>query len=623
MTDHSSALAHRITTPEHAISLIRPGRRILIGSGAAEPLGLVEALVAHGEHLSDCEIVHLLTLGPAPYVKPELASRFRHTAFFIGANVRAAVQEGRADFIPVFLSEIPELIRSRRIRVDVALIQTSSPDAHGFVSLGVAVDVVRAAVEAADLVIAEVNPRMPRTHGDSFLHVSRIAHFVPVERPLLELEAEAPGPVEAAIGRYVANLVPNGATLQTGIGRIPDAVLSALSHHCDLGVHTEMLSDGVMKLARAGVINGAKKTLLPGKMVTSFVMGSRALYEWVDDNPALEMRGSDFTNDPNVIARNDHMVSVNSALAVDLTGQVASDTLMGKFFSGIGGQVDFVRGSARSRGGRSIIALPSTAKDGTVSRIRAAFEEGAGVVTSRGDVRYVVTEYGVADLWGRTVRERALALVEIAHPNHRAELLEGAKKRRYVFADQHVPRALYPWREERAEKLTDGALVHIRPIRMSDEEALQRLFYELSDESAYARFHGHKTVFSHEEMQELVDTDYDASMVLVVCEPERGDIVAMSRYDVEPATKLAEIAFVVRDDWQNRGVGRLLFARMTEIARAKGLAGFHADVLPSNRAMLGLFRASGLEVRTETDRSAYRLTATFTTTSTPSIVPAP
>src|SRR5690606_12858504 len=404
------------------------------------------------------------------------------------------------------------------------------------------------------------------------------------------------GEVEEAIGHYVASLVPQGATLQVGIGSIPDAVLAALSHHKDLGIHTEMLSDGVMRLVERGVITGAKKSLLPGKLVTSFVMGSKELYEWSHDNPALEMRPSDFTNDPFVVARNDAMVSVNSALAVDLTGQVAADTLFGKFFSGIGGQVDFVRGAARSRGGRSIIALRSTARGGTVSRIRAALEEGAGIVTSRGDVRYVVTEYGIADLWGKSVRQRSLALIEIAHPDFRGELLEQAKRRKYVFPDQHLPRAIYPWQEERRERLLGCETVIVRPVRMSDEEPLQRLFYDLSNESIYKRFMAHRRVHSHEEMQELVDTDYALNMGIVACDADQGDIIGMSRYDVDPATRLAEIAFVVRDDWQGRGVGTLLMKRMSEIARARGLAGFSADVLARNKAMLMVFQRSGLEV---------------------------
>jgi len=305
-------------------------------------------------------------------------------------------------------------------------------------------------------------------------------------------------------------------------------------------VHTEMLSDGVMHLARAGVVTGAKKSLLRGKMVTSFVMGSRALYEWAHDNPALEMRGSE-----------------------------------------------------------------------TVSRIRAALEEGAGVVTSRGDVRYVVTEYGVADLWGKSVRERALALIEIAHPDFRTELLATAKQRKYVFADQHLPRAIYPWKEERRERVLGGQTIVVRPVRMSDEEALQRLFYELSDESTYRRFMAHRRVHSHEEMQELVDSDYALNMGVVACDPDLGDLIGMSRYDVDPATQLAEIAFVVCDNWQNRGVGTLLMKRMSEIARARGLAGFTADVLSRNKAMLIVFQRSGLEVMSQFDGSSYHLEARF------------
>lgn len=425
--------ASKILSAEDAVRLVPAGSRILIGSGAAEPTRLVESLCTHGDHLAGNEIVHLLTLGPAPYVAPELAGRFRHTAFFIGSNVRGAVQAGRADFMPVFLSDIPRLLRSGRVRIDVALIQVSPPDRHGLVSLGVSVDVVRAAVDTASIVLAEVNERMPRTLGDSFVPVSRLAGLVPVDGPLPERVHEPPDAVTAAIGRNVATLVPDGATLQMGIGRIPDAVLDALSTRSGLGVHTEMFSDGVMRLVEAGVIDGSRKTLLPGKLVTSFVMGTRALYEWVHDNPLVEMRPSDFTNDPFTIARNGSMVALNAALGVDLTGQVAADTLGGRFFSGIGGQVDFIRGAARSPGGRPVIALPATAKAGAVSRIVPALEEGAGVVTSRGDVHFVVTEFGVADLWGKSIRARSEALISIAHPDFREELRAAARHRRYVF----------------------------------------------------------------------------------------------------------------------------------------------------------------------------------------------
>jgi acyl-CoA hydrolase len=431
--DWQTRYAAKIATPEAAVRLIQPRKRILIGSGAAEPGRLVDALVSHGEHLEGNEIVHLMTLGSAPYVQPGLERRFRHTAFFIGANVRQAVQEGRADFMPVFLSEIPQLICSGRVRTDVALVQVTPPDRHGFVSLGVSVDIVRAAVDTADLILAEVNPNMPRTLGDSFIHVDRIASLVPVDDPLPELGEQPLDETFREIGRNVASLIPDGATLQLGIGKIPDATLHFLMDRRDLGIHTEMLSDGVMRLAEAGVVNGRRKTLLTGKIVTSFIMGSRALYEWVHDNPAVEMRPSAFTNDPFQIARNDQMIAINSALAVDLSGQVAADTVRGKFFSGIGGQVDFIRGAARSKGGKPVIALPSTAKGGTVSRIQPAFEEGAGIVTSRGDIHYVATEYGIADLWGKNINQRAHALIGIAHPDFRTELLAAARRRCFVL----------------------------------------------------------------------------------------------------------------------------------------------------------------------------------------------
>jgi acyl-CoA hydrolase/RimJ/RimL family protein N-acetyltransferase len=604
--------ASQVCTVEQAIRSIARGRRLLIGSGAAEPGQLVDGLISHGAHLADNEIVHLLTLGKAPYVEPGMQRRFRHTAFFIGPNTRKAVQEGRADFMPVFLSDIPELIRSRRVRVDVALIQVSEPDAHGFVSLGVSVDVVRAAVDTADLIIAEVNPRMPRTLGDSMLHVSEIAHLVPVDSPLPELAAEPLDDVCREIGRYAASLIPDGATLQTGIGRIPHAVVEALMDRRDLGVHTEMLSDSVIDLVERGVVTGKRKTLLPGKIVTSFVMGTRRLYDWVDDNPFVEMRPSEFTNDPFNIARNERMVAINSALSVDLTGQVASDTLMGRFFSGIGGQVDFIRGAARSRGGKAIIALPSTAKDGQKSRMCAVLDEGAGVVTSRGDVHYVVTEYGVADLWGKSIRQRALSLIDIAHPDFRAELLGAAKQRRYVFVDQVASREVYAWEEERAVQLKSGESVLVRPIRITDEQTLQDMFYRLSDESTYSRFMHFKKIHPHEEMQKLVDLDYEHNMALIVCPAGRPEqIWAMARYDVDPATNLADIAFVVQDDAQGKGIGTLLMQRMAEIGRARGLAGFTADVLCQNTAMLGVFHRSGLDMHTEIEAGSYHVTLRF------------
>jgi acyl-CoA hydrolase/RimJ/RimL family protein N-acetyltransferase len=602
----------RVVGAREAIAHIGPGRRILVGSGAAEPTTLVRALVEHGEHLADNEIVHLLTLGPAPYVRPEMAGRFRHTAFFIGSNVREAVQAGRADFMPVFLSEIPRLIRSRRCRVDVVLMQVTPPDRHGFVSLGVSVDVVRAAVDAAELVVAEVNPFMPRTFGDSLVHVSDIDWLLPVETPILERAAEPIDEVSLAIGKHVATLIPDGATLQTGIGALPHAVVGALRDRHDIGVHTEMLSDSILELVEAGVVTGKRKTLCPGKIVTSFVMGTRRLYDWVHDNPSVELRSSEFTNDPYVISQNDDMIAINSALAVDLTGQVAADTLDGQFFSGIGGQVDFIRGAARSRRGKPIIALPSTAKRGSVSRIQPFLEAGTGIVTSRGDVHFVVTEYGVADLFGRSVRERATALTEIAHPDYRAELLTHAKQRRYVLPDQRAPQHTLPV-EDCVVQATSGERVRIRPIRMADEEALQDLFYRLSDTSIYQRFMSHKKRHPHEELMDLVDVDYESSAAVVAVRDgdESNELIAMARYDLDPATRLGDVAVVVLDAWQGKGIGTCVFRRLSEVAREREISGFTADVLVGNGRMLAIFNKSGLKVETRLSGGVYHVRMTF------------
>ncbi|MBX7117235.1 MAG: GNAT family N-acetyltransferase [Myxococcaceae bacterium] len=610
-SDWRQRYADKVMTAEQAVKRLQPGRRILIGSGAAEPISLVRAMVESAPQLTDNDVVHLLTLGPAPYVAPSEAARFRHCAFFIGANVREAVWQGRADFMPVFLSEIPELIRSRRVRVDAALIQVSPPDEHGFVSLGVSVDIVRAAVDSAAVVLAEVNPNMPRTFGDAFIDVRRLDALVPVDTPLLELNAEAGDDVSREIGRLVATLVPDGATLQLGIGRIPDAVLAALEGHHDLGIHTEMLSDGVMRLFDAQVITGRKKTLLPGKMVTSFLMGSSALYRWAHRHPALEMRASDFTNDPAVIARNHAMIAINSALAVDLTGQVAADTVGGRFFSGIGGQVDFIRGAARSPAGKPIIALPSMAKKGTVSRIQAAFDAGAGVVTSRGDVHCVVTEYGIADLWGKSVRERALALISVAHPDARGELLNAAKARHYVFVDQPVPQGRYLWAEERHVTTRDGASLLVRPARVTDEAGLQHLLYSCSNDTLYQRFLGHRRTHLREEIQSLADLSDERNMALVVCPAGSEELVAIARYDVDPGTGLADLAFLVRDDWQHRGVGTALMRRMLELAYARGLPGFALTVLEWNAPMLSLIRESGLNLESHSRDGVYQFIARF------------
>ena len=419
-------------SPEEALRVVRSGERVYVQGGCAVPFPLVQALVARHRELRDVEIVHLHTEGPADYTRPEMAGHFRHNALFVGRNVRAAVNEGRADFTPVSLSDVPELFETT-LPIDVALIQVSPPDRFGYCSLGISVDCAKPAALAARTVIAQTNSRMPRTHGDSFMHVSQLSCLVPFDMELIEVGAdETDGDLFASIGRNVASLIEDGSTIQTGIGAVPNAVLAALGDRRHLGVHTEMFSDGLLPLIDGGVVDGEAKGYHSGKVVAAFVMGTRRLYDFVDDNPMIEMHPVSFTNDPTRIGLNQRMVAINSALEVDLTGQVCADSIGHKLYSGIGGQLDFIRGSARSSGGKAMIALPSTAARGEVSRIVAELRPGAGVVTTRGDVHHVVTEYGIADLHGRTLRDRAQALIRIAHPHFREKLEAAARRLYYV-----------------------------------------------------------------------------------------------------------------------------------------------------------------------------------------------
>ncbi len=419
----------RMTTAEDAVQRIRSGQRVFLTGNCSVPQTVLKALVqrARAGEIDNVEIVQVLTVGDAEYVSPDLEGRLRVNTLFISANVRQAVHEGRADFTPVFLSEVPGLFR-QELPLDVALIHVSPPDEHGFCSFGVEVGITKPAAEAARVVIAEVNDRMPRTLGDSFIHVSKIDAFVPVSYNLPELPQGQPGEVQMRIAQHIAELIPDGATLQLGIGGIPDAVLYYLKDKRDLGIHTELFSDGVVELVEQGVITNERKTLHRGKIIVGFVLGSQRLYDFVDNNAMVEFHPTDYVNDPFVIAQNDNMVAINSAIEVDLTGQVCADSIGPKFYSGVGGQVDFIRGAARSKGGKPIIALPSTAKGGTISRIVATLKPGAGVTTTRNDVHYVVTEYGVAYLHGKTIRQRAEALIAIAHPDFRADLRREAKK---------------------------------------------------------------------------------------------------------------------------------------------------------------------------------------------------
>jgi acetyl-CoA hydrolase len=422
----------KVVSADEAVKIIKSGQRVYVGGGAGAPRTLLEALVRRASELRDVQLWHVLIFGPAPHLKPEYADSFRHGAFFIGDNSRPAVQSGRADFMPIFLSEIPGLFRTGALPLDVALIQVSPPDEHGFCSFGCEVGCTKPAAQAAKIVIAEVNRRMPRVLGDSFIHYSKFTHIVEADYALPEAPQGGSSEVHRTIGKHIAAMIPDGATLQLGVGSIPDAVLAQLGDKKDLGIHTELFSDGVIDLVKRGVITNEKKTLHPGKIVAGFLFGSQRLYEFVHDNAMIELHPTDYVNDPFIIAQNDTMISINSAIEVDITGQVCADSIGSALYSGIGGQVDFVRGAARSRGGKPIIALPATAKDGAISRIVPQLKPGAGVVTSRGDVHYIVTEYGVAYLHGKTLRERVRAMINIAAPQFREELERYAKQNHYI-----------------------------------------------------------------------------------------------------------------------------------------------------------------------------------------------
>jgi len=599
-----------IFSAKDAVAQVRPGQTVFIGTGCAQPQVLVEALTARSQELPDTEIVHLLTIGNAPYAHRELAQYFRVNSFFISENVRDIIQEGMGDYTPIFLSDIPNLFKSGQLPLDAALIHVTPPDSRGMCSLGISVDIVKSAAENAAMVIAQVNPRMPRTLGNSFIHVHDMDFLVPVDVPLLEVKPLEPTDITRGIGEFVAALVDDGSTIELGIGEIPQAVIEFLKGKNDLGIHTEMFTDAIIDMVESGIINGKMKTLDTNKIVASFCLGTKRLYDYIDNNPKFLFHPSEYVNDPFIISQQNKQVAINVALEVDLTGQVCADSLGTSFYSGIGGQVDFNRGAARSHGGKAIIALPSRARGGSVSRIVSQLSPGAGVVTTRGDVHYVVTEYGTAYLHGKSVQERAIALISIAHPDFREGLIKDAIKMKYIrpeLADVGGQIVIGPKELRTAYILDDGSQITFRPIHPTDMERMRDLFYALSQQTVYYRFMSRMKQLPQKQIQEFVYIDHRNEVTIVGTIPEAHgeDIVAIAGYYLDPRTNRAEVAFIVRDDWHNRGIGAFMLKWLTSIARRNGIAGFTAETLRENRAMQSVFNHSGLKVTSNLEGGVY------------------
>jgi len=589
---------------------IKPGSRIFIDSGCSEPIDLTRKLIELGPQLPDIEILHFLSLSDLDYYETAggIEDLFRHNAFFIGKSLRKYVEVGQADYTPMLLSEIPKLFKSGRMHMDTALIQVSPPDRYGFCSFGINVDIVKPIAESAEQVVAEINPKMPRTLGDSFIHMDDIDAFVLSDHDIIEFTYDEPKEVSNRIAKFVASLIEDESTIQMGIGQIPNAVTKELMEKKDLGVHSEVFSDGIVDLVEEGVVNCKKKTLHKDKIICSFVMGSKKLYNFVDDNPMVEFHPCDYTNDPYIISQNKKQVAINAALSVDLTGQVNSDSLGHRFYSGIGGQVDFVRGAGRAVDGKPIMTLPSTATliDGTiVSRIVPYLQPGSGVVITRGDIHYVVTEWGIAYLYGKSIRERVLEMVNIAHPDFREELLEHAKKWKYVYSDQKLPISIdgrisvYPDKYETILKLKNGKTIKIRPVKPTDERMIQELHYSLDEQDRYLRFFAPVKHFRHKKMQPLVTIDYKTDMILVGEYSRNGEeqITALGAFFKTVQPSIAELAFVVHKEWRGLGLTKFLLNYLVQIGRELNYKTFTGSILLENKPMLHIINSSGYSLK--------------------------
>jgi acyl-CoA hydrolase/RimJ/RimL family protein N-acetyltransferase len=604
---------------------IHPGDRIFIGTGCGEPQHLLRSLVEYVKNnpkaFFEAEVIHVWSLGVAPYADEKLAENFRLDSFFVGDSTRDAVNRGAADYTPIFLSQVPDLFRREITPVDVALIQTSPPDKHGYMSLGVSVDIVKAALEMAPLVIAQVNRSMPRIHGDGFINVEEVDYLVPHDEPLLEYRPEVISDTAQRIASYVARIIEDGSTIQVGYGYAPNALLSHLQKKRHLGIHTELLTDGIVELMKSGVVDNSRKTIDRGKTVAAFCMGRAETYEYLHDNPSVEFKTIDYTNNPLIISKIKRMTAINSAMEIDLTGQATAESLGSTFYSGIGGQADFMRGSLLAPGGKSILALPSTALGGKVSRIVPALLPGSGVTLTRGDVQYVVTERGIAYLQGKNIRERAMDLISIAHPNFRPWLIEEAKRLNLIYQDQaYVPGKGGEYPESlaihRTTRAGAGLEILLRPVKISDEPLIKDFFYSLSDESLYTRFISTRKNVPREMRQDFIVIDYTRDMVILAVvegkdEPEQETVVGVGQYSLNRDMHTAEVALVVRDDFQGKGIGTELLHYLTYLAKRQGLLGFTAEVLSSNRSMRSLFEKMGFDIEKRREEGVYELKMTF------------
>ncbi|MEE4241843.1 MAG: GNAT family N-acetyltransferase [Desulfopila sp.] len=612
-----------ISTATKALKQVRSGNRVFIGTGCAEPTELVKALTARTTELADVEIVQLFTKGDALYAQKSHAGSFTVNSFFIGRNVRAMAQEGLSSYTPILLSNIPHLFYSGQLPLDVVLIQVTPPNVNGKVSLGISVDIVKSAVENGSLIIAQVNPQMVWTMGDSMVDVYDLDILVPVDVPLIEREEEELNEVSHAIGKNVAALIPDGATIQFGIGRtpgfgrIPHAAIPYLMEKKNLGIHCEMITDAVIDLIEAGVATGSRKTMDRGKIVTSFCMGTKKLYDYVNNNPLFCFRPTEYINDPYVISEQTKMVAINVGQEIDLTGQVCADAVDGKFYSGIGGLIDFNRGAARSKNGKTIIVIPSTSLDGKRSRIVVRLSPGAGVTITRGTIHYVVTEYGVAYLYGKSIQERVMALISIAHPGFRDQLFKAAVSAHYIRSEMAdvttgflIPRDDFM---RTTMLLKDGTQVYFRSVQPTDEPRMKDLLYDLSRETVYYRFMSQQSRFTHKQIQDFVYIDHrkDVAIVGTVPEAHGDDIICVGRYYLDEETNKAEVAFIIKDDWQNKGLGTFLYQHLADIAKRNGIAGFTAEVLRSNNRMYTIFIHAGHKVSHTLEKDAYSFIIDF------------